>query len=262
MPLEFAFSTEDSAQPHVQQPWVWFPGWGFEAEVFASLAHTLPGDHYWYRWTDHDRFEDAVEAALPHIPANAILVGWSLGGALAESIAQRLCKHAKDLSNPAKALVTMATPAKFCRAKQWPYGMPQKRFDGFVSSFATTPEKIMSRFLALNAQGIESPKSIIRLLNHHQLPTSDALAKQLNWLDQYDFTRSAKAACHCLHLFAEHDALVAPPHSHGLGRYEMIPGTCHALFIQQPELIRSQLIGICEIANRSNEPDCGNQLLG
>jgi len=235
MPLEYAFSTDADTS---EQTWVWFPGWGFEAEVFAGLAHTLAGKHYWYRWSEHDHFDDAVSDVVDDIPTNAILVGWSLGGALAEAIAQQ-CRHIKGL-------VTLATAPKFCRAKQWPYGMPAQRFEGFINNLATDPEKTMLRFLALNAQGTESPKSIIRLLSHHQLQHSGALAKQLKWLDQYDFTRSAKAPCQCLHLFAEHDALVAPPHSNGQGRYELIPGTCHALFIQQPELIRSQLISLCD----------------
>jgi len=235
MPLEYAFSHDETPS---QQVWVWFPGWGFEAEVFAPLAHTLPGKHYWYRWSDHEAFDDAVEAVVQDIPANAILVGWSLGGAIAEAAAHK--------TRSIQALITLATAPKFCRSKQWPYGMPAKRFEGFVSNYASNPKRTMMRFLALNAQGTESPKSIIRLLDHHQLDHSDAVARHLNWLDQYDFTRSPKAPCQCLHLFAEHDALVAPPHSHGQGRYEIIPGTCHALFIQQPEFIRSQLISFCE----------------
>ncbi len=232
MALEFAFASECNNS----QVWVWFPGWSFNAEVFTELAHKLPGQHYWYRWLDTDHFDLAVEEICQALPANAILVGWSLGGALAETVA-----HCRP--SPA-ALITLATAPKFCRAPQWPYGMPQFRFNGFVSSFDNSPKKTQVRFLALCAQGTEAPKGIIRYLAHQQLEPSISMGKQLRWLDQYDFTAIPKAACLCLHLFAEHDALVAPPHSHGQGHSELIQGACHALFIQHPDIIHQHLLSI------------------
>ncbi len=249
MALEFAFASDCNSE----QVWVWFPGWGFKAEVFTELAHNLPGQHYWYRWHDVDSFDLAVDEICDQLPENAILVGWSLGGALAEAAAHRLPAPA--------ALITLATPPKFCRARQWPYGMPQIRFDGFVSSLKDNAHKTQVRFLALNAQGTEKPKGIIRFLAHQQVEPSDALLRQLLWLDQYDFTAMNKANCICLHLFAEHDALVAPPHSHGQGRYELIGGACHALFIQQPEIIIAQLLTVyAQLDNRSEAPDAINFL--
>jgi pimeloyl-ACP methyl ester carboxylesterase len=239
MALEFAFASPCNHS----QAWVWFPGWGFKAEVFTELAHRLPGQHYWYRWQDLDSFDLAVAEIGRQLPANAILVGWSLGGALAEAVAHL---------QPAPAgLITLATPPKFCRAPQWPYGMPRVRFEGFISALEENAHKTQVRFLALNAQGTEKPKAIIRFLAHQQLEPSEALKRQLKWLDQYDFTAMKKANCSCLHLYAEHDALVAPPHSHGQGRYELISGACHALFIQQPETIFEQIFSLYAQLNAS-----------
>lgn len=232
MTLEFAFSSDCNAP----QIWIWFPGWGFKAEIFNELAHRLPGQHYWYRWSDCSNFNQAVDDICTTLPDNAILVGWSLGGAIAEAVAHRLPAPA--------ALITLATAPKFCRSEQWPYGMPQLRFDSFVASFKDNAHKTLMRFLALAAQGIDKPKAIIRYLDHQQLEPSAALLTQLLWLDQYDFTGVDKAKCLCLHLFAEHDALVAPPHSHGQGHFEIIADACHALFIQKPELIQGQLLNI------------------
>lgn len=230
MAFEFAFASAC----HSQQNWVWFPGWGFNAEVFTELAHGLPGQHYWYRWGDEKHFDQAVDDLCQTLPDQAILVGWSLGGALAEAAAHH---------QPApKALITLATPDKFCRSPEWPYGMPHVRFEGFVNSLKQNPHKTQVRFLALNAQGTDKPKSVIGLLSAHQLDASEALLHQLLWLDQYDFTTMKKAPCPCLHLFAEHDALVAPPHNHGQGHYELIAGAGHALFIHQPDIIRDHVL--------------------
>ena len=228
MTIEYAFQQGTS-----EQNWLWLPGWGFEAELFASLAQQIPGHHHWYRWDNVSHFEDAVERLHAQLPNQCTIVGWSLGGAIAEAVAH--------MTAQVSCLLTLATPPRFCRAETWPYGMPQERFEDFISSYKISPAKTLRRFLALTAQGTNTPKNVIRLLSHHQRPPSDELATQLLWLDQYDFTALPKAKCQCLHLFAEHDALVAPPHSHGQGRYELIPGTCHALFLQQPDIIVQHL---------------------
>lgn len=229
MALEFAFPSHCNNR----QVWVWLPNWSFRAEIFAELAHHLPGQHYWYRWHDTTSFDLAVDELCNSIPDNAILVGWSLGGALAEAVAHRLADTA--------GLVTFASPPKFCRAKQWPYGMPQVRYDGFISAFSQDPNKALFRFLSLNVQGIDNPKVIIRLLAHHQLKPSAALQNQLLWFDQYDFTSSTMVKCPYLHLFADHDALVPAPRSPNLGRHETINDSCHALFLLKPDLIRQKL---------------------
>ncbi len=64
MALEFAFSSECN-DPQI---WVWFPGWGFKAEIFTELAHNLPGQHYWYRWFDIEYFNKAVEEVCKILP--------------------------------------------------------------------------------------------------------------------------------------------------------------------------------------------------
>lgn len=246
MAIEFAFSSVCDAP----QVWVWFPGWGFKAEVFDELAHSLPGQHYWYRWSDCETFDQAVEDVCQYLPKDAILVGWSLGGALANAVAHR---------QPASsALITLATAPKFCQAEHWPYGMPRIRFNGFVSSLEENARKTQSRFLALNVQGTQKPKEIMRFLAPRQLEPSAALSRQLLWLDQYDFTGMEKAPCLCLHFFAEHDALVAPPHDDGQGNVKIIEGACHALFIQQTEVIQEDFLNVYAQLNfaKTEAPGC------
>lgn len=232
MTIEFAFSSECN-DPQV---WVWFPGWGFKAEVFTDLARSLPGQHFWYRWSDHEHFDFAVKEVCKHLPRNAILIGWSLGGAIAKAAAQHLPSCA--------ALITLATPPKFCQAKQWPYGMPPVRFERFVSSFKEDAKKTLLRFLAINVQGAEKPKAIIRALAQHQLEADESLFHPLLWLDQYDFTAMDDPHCLCLHLFSEHDALIAPASVYKQSRHELIPSNCHAFFIQQPDAIKEHCLNI------------------
>jgi pimeloyl-ACP methyl ester carboxylesterase len=236
MTIEFAFSS----QCNDPQIWVWFPGWGFKAEVFTDLARSLPGQHYFYRWSNHHHFDLAVNEVCKHLPQNAILIGWSLGGAIAQAAAQ----HQPSCA----ALITLATPPKFCRSKQWPYGMSSVRYKSFVSSFKDNARKALFRFSALNVEGSEKPKAIMRVLAQYQFEPSDALFYQLLWLDQYDFTTVVNTQCLCLHLFAEQDVLVSSASTdkkrYEKNHHELIPFTCHALFIQQPDAIKEHCLNV------------------
>jgi hypothetical protein len=85
-------------------------------------------------------------------------------------------------------------------------------------------------------------------LAQQQLEPNGGLFYQLLWLDQYDFTATYKVQCLCLHLFSEHDALVTSASTHKKNdeknRHELIPSTCHALFIQQPNAIKEHCLNV------------------
>lgn len=237
MPVKYIRTTGTS-----EKKWVWFPGWSFSGNVFDSLSETLPGEHYYYEWPatpEINTFSEAADEATRSCPDDAVLIGWSLGGALARAVER---KH------QIKALMTIASPPSFCRTESWPSGMPADDFSDFTESFSSNPEQTLKRFRALCANGAGSAASVIRTLAQSQLSAelSDALTRQLSWLGQYDFTDSLLTDCTHLHLFAEHDTLAPPPHIVGTGHNHLIPGTCHALFIQQPEIVRSLLIGLHE----------------
>lgn len=249
MTIEFAFSSKCNNKFNDPQVWVWFPGWGFKAEIFTQLAQSLPGQHYWYRWSDHHHFDSAVHEICQHIPKNAILIGWSLGGAIAQAAAHQLPS--------CSALITLATPPKFCQASHWPGGMTLALYDNFVAGFKSNPKQILFKFLALNAQGSEKPKAIMHLLANYQLKLSDSLFYQLLWLNQYDWSvinknaeiRTNKSRLLSLHLFAERDALVTFPKHDTHDCYEQVPSTCHALFIQQPDTIKEYCLNVYDQLN-------------
>lgn len=221
--IELAFSSQD----HCDQNWVWFPGWGFKAEVFTQLAIQLPGRHYWYRWDDECHFAQAVDCASAQLPTKAILIGWSLGGALATAIAH---KHV-----PISALITLSTPAKFCHSQNYPLGMPRDVFTGFLTSYANNPRKTLLQFLLLITQGCKHPKNLIRALGNDQLAPSASLQQQLLWLDQYDFSESLLNHTKFLHMFADNDALVSSPTD------TCVKNACHAFFMQHPTVTLNKI---------------------
>ena len=84
----------------LEQNWCWLPGWSFSAEVFRPFWEALPGQHWIADYQNTASSLDQACTLAADAPANAIWVGWSLGGAIATLAAE---------SANAAALVTLAT---------------------------------------------------------------------------------------------------------------------------------------------------------
>ena len=249
---------QQSQQPQPGPNWLWLPGWGFKAEVFSELARSLPGRHFWYRGYERGErdFQQASQHAVAAIDALGaelarpqeaqntnkaqaafIIVGWSLGGALAQRIVNDLAASTDGVMSAAvQGLATLACAPKFCRTERWPHGMDAAQYQAFVDSFKHQPAKTQRRFLALMSQGSANPKALMRALAEQQITlnsdTEASLAAQLSWLDGYDFRhdfrhdfrqdlrrdltngsdRDLKTKSHrSCHIFASHDALCDAP---------------------------------------------------
>ena len=198
----------------LQQNWCWLPGWSFSAEVFRPFWEALPGQHW---MADYQNTASSLEQACAlaaDAPANAIWVGWSLGGAIAALSAE---------AANAAALVTLATGKRFL-ADNNHSGMPAKDFDAFCSGFQASPEKTLKRFLSLCAQGADDARSLMKTLKASQLDAEPALADSLNWLTQYDLNAPALPG---VHFYSQSDALQAQ----GLAPAAYSQSGSHAFFL-------------------------------
>lgn len=81
--------------------------------------------------TKFKSIHDIADALLPHLPDQAVYIGWSFGGLLALSIAARYPERVKRI-------VGIATSPKFIEDKNW-LGLPQP---GFKESFLPEIQKL------------------------------------------------------------------------------------------------------------------------
>jgi pimeloyl-[acyl-carrier protein] methyl ester esterase len=122
-------------------------------------------------------------AVAQHIPANCILIGWSLGGLVAQQIAHSYPEKLKQM-------VLICSSPKFSKSADWPSIVPK------VLSFFTQQlniacmAKTLERFLAIQAMGSvnarQDAKIIKKVGQQYPLPSLVALAAGLNMLQSID----------------------------------------------------------------------------
>ena len=214
--------TPSHKESDLQQNWCWLPGWSFSAEVFRPFWEALPGQHW---IADYQNTASSLEQACTlaaEAPANAIWVGWSLGGAIAALSAE---------AANAAALVTLATGKRFLAHAEHGgieysdhSGMPAKDFDAFCNGFEAGPEKTLKRFLSLCAQGADDARGLMKTLKASQLDAEPGLADSLNWLTQYDLNAPTLPG---VHFYSQTDALQAQ----GLNPASYSQSGSHAFFL-------------------------------
>lgn len=84
-------------------------------------------------------------AVAQHIPANCILIGWSLGGLVAQQIAHSYPEKLKQM-------VLICSSPKFSKSADWPSIEP-KVLSFFTQQLNIGFSKTLERFLAIQAMG-------------------------------------------------------------------------------------------------------------
>ncbi len=89
------------------------------------------------RWSPLEHMTDRIQ---PHVPADAIVLGWSLGGQIALQLATRMTL---------RALVLISATPKFVADTSWPYGMSPAVFAQFFAKLNENMEMTVQDFLSL-----------------------------------------------------------------------------------------------------------------
>jgi len=116
---------------------------------------------------------------LDSAPANAIWIGWSLGGMAALNAA---------LTHPAhiKKLVMVGAQPQFVQSEDWPHATPAKNLEIFSSNLVGHTEQTLKRFIALQVRGCADEKELLRcvrdIVDHSPLPKTEALRLGLDIL--------------------------------------------------------------------------------
>lgn len=186
-------------------------GWGFQHTVFAGLKRRLPESWNVLTPCFYQMAEDAgdgsfdalINKLLPEINRDAVLVGWSMGGLIAQLVAAK--------SQHVKQLVLIASAPRLVNDDDWHHTIDRHAYTALMQEFAVDPDQTLTRFVGLVAQGERYRKQMMQtLLEYCALPEqASALAAWLKEILKCDL-RSLYSALDMpvLVLFGEKDALV------------------------------------------------------
>lgn len=168
-------------------------GWGLHSgawdEVLPALARMarvhaidLPG-HGRSSAVAPTTLDAAALAVAKLTPAGATICGWSLGGLVAQRLAQL------DPERACRLVLVASTPCFVARA-DWPHAMSAETLAAFAHGLSANRDATLASFVRLNAlHGAHSRDAIraftARLAARSQ-PSTEALATTLGWLRDTD----------------------------------------------------------------------------
>ncbi len=186
------------------------------------------------------RPERLLAGLLELAPRNAIWIGWSLGGLLAQLAAQSARARIR-------ALISVGMGARYTATSDWPCGINRVLFRAVRQLFAVAPERIVRELIeqqVLGSERQEHARSVLRSLAAMPWDKQE-LKAGLEFLKTADARRTLRAFDKpVLFIAGEKDLIVS---GNGLkqssrlaprGRYVEIPGAGHAPFLSHcPEFI-------------------------
>lgn len=143
-------------------------GWGFNSAVWYQVTQGLVDD---YRVTVIDLpgfgrsagvkssydIDDLIEQLIAVIPEGASLLGWSMGGLIAQGIALKYPAHLRQL-------ILLGSNAQFMASASWPNAMKPAVLAGFIDELVKNFKRTLQVFLMLQAQGGDHARDTIRQL--------------------------------------------------------------------------------------------------
>jgi len=236
---------------------VFLHGWGVNSGVWQPLINILK-DEFCITTIDlpgyglnHQQLpipynlQNVAKTVAEHIPANCILIGWSLGGLVAQQIANAYPEKLKQL-------VLICSSPKFSKSADWP-GIEPKVLDFFTQQLELNFSKTLERFLAIQAVGSvnarQDAKTIKQAVQPYPPPSSVALAAGLDMLQSIDLREQFKIlSIPCQMFLGRLDTLVPDkvvPVVRQLNSkvtIEIITGASHAPFISNTESFAKRLV--------------------
>ena len=180
-----------------------------------------------------------------HLPPRCILLGWSLGGLIAQKIA------AKN-STVIRKLILLACSPKFVGDSEWP-GIDLKVLAFFEQQLSQDFSKTLARFLAIQAMGSATAKAdvkhIKKAIELFPNPSLEALKGGLKILAESDFrTQLSDLQIPTHWMFGKMDSLVPVEVSKQLAdiqpqaSYNIFAKASHAPFISHPNEFVDELL--------------------
>ncbi len=231
-------------------------GWGMSAQVWGEFgerlgrewhvtAVNLPG-HGGAPRLDEPFTAAAVAKALTAVaPAEAVWLGWSLGGLLA--------LEATALGARPRGIAVLAGTPRFVAGPDWPWGVASQALAAVETQLDSDPGRALMRFVQLLATGgsgaRRAARDLLARLASGPAPDPACLAQGLTVLRETDARDRLRALnCPSLWLGGNSDPLIparALSESASLsgGSCRILEGAGHLPFMTHPEAVAEALSG-------------------
>jgi pimeloyl-[acyl-carrier protein] methyl ester esterase len=206
------------------------PGFGHTPALPACPPDALPK-----AWLD------ALWEALPD---RTHILGWSLGGLLAQQLAARAQDPAAN--KHIESLICLASTPRFVQNEGWHKAVSPKLMSDFIQALAIESARVVKQFWNLQLQGSDNARSLMKQLKAHlgkrHLPSYQGLMQGLTLLRDLD-NRSllASLSLPTLWLFGEKDPLIpitlcdTLPTLQPDAKFGVIDGAGHMPFFSHPD---------------------------
>ncbi len=163
-------------------------GWGMNSQVWELIREQLES-RYCVSWVDlpghgfnHgikakniDEIVDLIVNSVSGNPDKYHLLGWSLGGLIAQALALRA-------PDKVRSLTLVASTPKFSQNLEegenyWPHAMSLETLNNFGENLKSDLETTLKRFIALQFMGVKDAKSIQRDLTESILKPAKTAEK-------------------------------------------------------------------------------------
>lgn len=234
-------------------------GWGLNSGVWEPISHYLE-QHFRITLIDLPGFGRNAEnvpdeyslasvasMVLNVMPDKCSLLGWSLGGLVAQKIA---IEHGSRLEK----LVLVGSTPKFSQADNW-HGIRPVVLTTFERQLEQDFSRTLDRFMAIQAMGSQSARDDIKQIKahiqHFPIPDDRALQAGLRILaetDLRDQLQSIRCAVHCLYgrldSLVPHKAIDSIQQLHHDADHYVFAHASHAPFISHPDLFIHEIARI------------------
>lgn len=224
-------------------------GWGMNGLVWQPIVKRL-SKHFTLHLVDLPgmglsrpiepfHLHTMAEKVAEMLPANADIVGWSLGGQVAMRIAL-------DRPDMVRRLVLVGATPSFVNKADWQVGISPEIFKNFADNVNADYHNTMTQFLTLQCMGSKDARSTVKLLRskfaERPVPTTQTLQKALNILLETDLRAEvANLRKPTLLVHGDRDTLAPVQAAHWMmqnlpmGYLRVMAGASHAPFLSHQE---------------------------
>jgi len=197
-------------------------GWGAQNAVWQDWAKDYLADYYQLHLIELPGFgrsacvnnqdsdqllaQNWINEIVAAMPENTHLLGWSLGGLLAQQIA---IQHSEKVAS----LICLASTPRFTQNDDWKWAVSPKLMADFMHSVQADSTATLKSFWTLQMQGSDLPRvqirQFVKRMQDYQIPKLSGLTQGLRLLKYFDFRdQASELQMPVLWLLGEHDPLI------------------------------------------------------